>query len=100
MNTYSQHISPFIIFYVIFLCQGATSGPLSVLYECMNNGIKAKIWVRRYKGLRGCLTGYIAAFDNHMNLVSEPQNLDYFIFLLVVLFEACQDLSFDRRHLL
>ena len=25
---------------------------------------------------------------------------DCFVFLLVVLFEACQDLSFDRRHLL
>ena len=53
-----------------FFFSGSASGPLSVLYECMKNGIKAKIWVRRYKGLRGCLTGYIAAFDNHMNLVS------------------------------
>uniref|UniRef100_A0A7M5V760 LSM domain-containing protein n=2 Tax=Clytia hemisphaerica TaxID=252671 RepID=A0A7M5V760_9CNID len=48
--------------------EGATNGPLSVLHDCMQYGIKAKVWVRRYKGLRGCLTGYIAAFDHHMNL--------------------------------
>ena len=45
--------------------------PLRVLYDCMKYGIKAKVWIRRYNGLRGIITGYIAAFDLHMNLVSD-----------------------------
>ena len=48
---------------------GMRNGPLKVIHDCMKYGIKAKVWIRRYKGLRGVLTGYVVAFDLHMNLV-------------------------------
>ncbi|XP_057311574.1 repetitive organellar protein-like isoform X2 [Hydractinia symbiolongicarpus] len=47
---------------------GLTQTPFRVLYNCMTYGIKAKVWIRRYKDVRGVLTGYIVAFDVHMNL--------------------------------
>jgi len=64
-----QFVCFFQMQFLFSFCTGETNGPMSVLHDCMKHGVKAKVWVRRYKGLRGCLTGYIAAYDHHMNLV-------------------------------
>ena len=44
-------------------------GPLKVLQNCWKQHCLVKVWIRRAAGLRGILTGYILAYDKHMNLV-------------------------------
>ncbi|XP_065644429.1 uncharacterized protein LOC101238921 isoform X5 [Hydra vulgaris] len=44
------------------------SGPMRVLYDSVKEGHKIKVWIRRYNGLRGVVSGYLIAFDFHMNL--------------------------------
>ena len=41
----------------------STSGPLFVLKQCRDNKTRVKVWTRGVAGVRGVLTGFIAAFD-------------------------------------
>ena len=41
----------------------STSGPLFVLKRCRDNKTRVKVWTRGVAGVRGVLTGFIAAFD-------------------------------------
>lgn len=40
-----------------------------------------KIWIRRWRGLRGTLTGFLLAFDRHFNLVLLDVEEDYTVML-------------------
>lgn len=44
-------------------------GPLSTLKRCFDERSRVRVTVRRIDGVRGTLTGYLIAFDRHMNLV-------------------------------
>ncbi|XP_048575828.1 microtubule-associated protein futsch [Nematostella vectensis] len=48
--------------------QACSVGPMSILYRCVEERLKLRVWTRRYKGLRSVLSGYLIAFDKHMNL--------------------------------
>lgn len=57
--------------WLLFIFSIALSeGPFSILYTCLTERRKVKVWTRRYKGLRSVLAGYLVAFDKHVNLVS------------------------------
>jgi len=45
-----------------------SSGPLSVLKRCMEEGVRVKVWTRGLSDVRGITTGFIAAFDKHWNM--------------------------------
>ncbi|XP_015126944.1 U7 snRNA-associated Sm-like protein LSm11 [Diachasma alloeum] len=47
------------------------SGPLQVLYHCMQSKTKVKVYTRGAKGIRGHVEAYVAAFDKHWNLALE-----------------------------
>ena len=42
-----------------------SSGPLSVLRGCMEEGVGVKVWTRRLSDVRGVTSGFVAAFDKH-----------------------------------
>lgn len=46
----------------------SVSGPLFVLRQCRDQQARVKVWTRGPAGVRGVLTGFIAAFDKHWNL--------------------------------
>ncbi|XP_063972809.1 U7 snRNA-associated Sm-like protein LSm11 [Diachasmimorpha longicaudata] len=46
-------------------------GPLQVLYHCMQNKTRVKVYTRGAKGIRGHVEAYVAAFDKHWNLALE-----------------------------
>lgn len=56
------------------------SGPFNILYKCLKERYKVQVWIRKYKGLRSVVTGYVIAFDKHMNLVSIYGHRLYFKF--------------------
>lgn len=43
-------------------------GPLAALREAMKFKRRVKVWTRGVTGIRGCLTGFVQAFDRHWNL--------------------------------
>ena len=45
-----------------------SSGPLSVLKKCMEDGVRVRVWTRGLKDVRGVTTGFVAAFDKHWNM--------------------------------
>ncbi|XP_038064403.1 U7 snRNA-associated Sm-like protein LSm11 isoform X2 [Patiria miniata] len=45
-----------------------SSGPLSVLYRCMNERCKVRVCTRSFKGLRSICTGYLVTFDKFFNM--------------------------------
>jgi len=44
-------------------------GPLMVLQLLFTKKCRVKVWIRRDRGIRGTLIGYLRAFDKHCNLV-------------------------------
>lgn len=51
----------------------SVSGPLFVLRQCRDQQARVKVWTRGPAGVRGVLTGFIAAFDK----VTTPTSLDF-----------------------
>jgi len=45
-----------------------SSGPLSVLRRCMEEGVRVKVWTRGLSEVRGVTSGFVAAFDKHWNM--------------------------------
>ena len=54
----------------LFTYAACQDGPFSLLYTCLKERRRVKVWTRRHKGLRSVLAGYLVAFDKHMNMVS------------------------------
>jgi small nuclear ribonucleoprotein (snRNP)-like protein len=46
-----------------------TKGPFSVLCSIFENRQRVRVVVRYVNGIRGTVTGYLVAFDKHMNLI-------------------------------
>ncbi|XP_020295166.1 U7 snRNA-associated Sm-like protein LSm11 [Pseudomyrmex gracilis] len=46
-------------------------GPLGMLYGCMENKIRVRVYTRNERGIRGHVEAYVAAFDKHWNLALE-----------------------------
>ncbi|GBN86051.1 hypothetical protein AVEN_203958-1 [Araneus ventricosus] len=46
-----------------------THSPLNVLYECLKEDKKIKIWTRNFEEIRGICAGYVVAFDKHWNMI-------------------------------
>ncbi|XP_033630123.1 retinitis pigmentosa 1-like 1 protein isoform X1 [Asterias rubens] len=44
------------------------TGPLSVLFRCMNERCKVRVCTRSFKGLRSICTGYVVTFDKFFNM--------------------------------
>lgn len=45
------------------------TGPISLLNKFKVNRTRVKIYVRKEHGIRGTVTGFIEAFDKHLNIV-------------------------------
>lgn len=45
-----------------------TKGPIALLSKFKANSTRVKIYVRKQHGVRGFVTGYIEAFDKHLNI--------------------------------
>mmetsp|Transcript_23129 Transcript_23129/g.35687 ORF Transcript_23129/g.35687 Transcript_23129/m.35687 type:complete len:271 (+) Transcript_23129:384-1196(+) len=44
-------------------------GPLSILFECLMKRRRVRVLVRYVNCIRGTLTGFLKAFDKHMNMI-------------------------------
>jgi len=47
------------------------TGPLSVLFNCMERRVRIKVFTRNMAGVRGYCVAFLAAFDKHWNLALE-----------------------------
>ena len=45
------------------------TGPLSILYQCHVQRKRVRVLIRYVDCIRGTLTGYLLAFDKHMNMI-------------------------------
>jgi len=52
-------------------------GPLSVLYKAFTQRQRVRVVIRYVDGIRGTLTGYLTAFDKHMNLLMRDVDENY-----------------------
>ncbi|XP_014481609.1 PREDICTED: U7 snRNA-associated Sm-like protein LSm11 isoform X2 [Dinoponera quadriceps] len=48
-----------------------TLGPLGMLYSCMENKNRVRVYTRNARNIRGHIEAYVAAFDKHWNLALE-----------------------------
>lgn len=55
--------------FISALAASLQNGPFSLLKECFEAKVKVSVQIRRLKGLRCVCTGYLKAFDKHMNMV-------------------------------
>ena len=53
------------------------TGPYSLLYDALVNQQRIRILVRYVNSIRGTLTGYVTAFDQHMNLLLRDVDEQY-----------------------
>lgn len=53
----------------LYYAEKYSKGPFMFLYNSYIHHKKIKVITRRIDGLRGSLTGYLKAYDKHMNLV-------------------------------
>lgn len=63
-----------VVFFYFFMCDlfffiVCIEGFYSLLYKCVIEKRRVRVWIRRYKGLRSILFGYFVVFDKYMNLV-------------------------------
>ncbi|XP_037568950.1 U7 snRNA-associated Sm-like protein LSm11 [Dermacentor silvarum] len=45
-----------------------TKGPLSILYRAVRDRLRVKVWTRSHTRVRSILTGFVHAYDRHVNL--------------------------------
>ncbi|KAL1432804.1 hypothetical protein MTO96_013006 [Rhipicephalus appendiculatus] len=45
-----------------------TKGPLSILFRAVRDRLRVKIWTRSHTRVRSILTGFVHAYDRHLNL--------------------------------
>ena len=55
--------------YILLSSDCFQEGPLSILRRSQAEKLKVRVWTRSVRNIRGICTGYIVAFDKHMNLV-------------------------------
>ena len=53
------------------------TGPYSILYDALINQQRIRVLVRYVNSIRGTLTGYVTAFDQHMNLLLRDVDEQY-----------------------
>lgn len=51
------------------LAEPYEKGPLSVLYTCLMQRQRVRVVIRYVNGIRGTVTGYLVAFDKHLNMI-------------------------------
>ncbi|KAH7967826.1 hypothetical protein HPB52_002635 [Rhipicephalus sanguineus] len=45
-----------------------TQGPLSILFRAVRDRLRVKVWTRSHTRVRSILTGFVHAYDRHLNL--------------------------------
>lgn len=50
-------------------CHDKNIGPFTFLYRMMNDRCRVRVLIRYVNCIRGTLTGYLLAFDKHMNMI-------------------------------
>jgi small nuclear ribonucleoprotein (snRNP)-like protein len=50
-------------------CHDQNKGPFTFLYRMMTNRCRVRVVIRYVNCIRGTLTGYLLAFDKHMNMI-------------------------------
>ncbi|KAJ7524771.1 hypothetical protein O6H91_17G020500 [Diphasiastrum complanatum] len=58
-------------------------GPLALLAACYKNQTQIQVWTRHTHGVRGILTGFLVAFDKHLNMVLKDVDEEYTVRLHV-----------------
>lgn len=55
--------------FVVVVSESYQAGPFQLLFTALKQRTRLRVMIRRHKGLRGTCTGFLIAFDKHMNLV-------------------------------
>merc|ERR550519_2017440 len=54
-------------------------GPLSVLRRAVKDGIRIRVWTRAHVYIRGICSGFLVAYDKHMNLAMTDVDEEFLI---------------------
>ena len=57
----------------------AEEGPLSVLRRAVKNGIRIRVWTRAHVYIRGICSGFLVAYDKHMNLAMTDVDEEFLV---------------------
>ena len=70
----------------------AEEGPLSVLRRAVKNGIRIRVWTRAHVYIRGICSGFLVAYDKHMNLAMTDVDEEF------LLPKSTRDAEFERAR--